>query len=580
VNRKEIDQEFIMAGPFLNLRFNAMEKSQAEMAGVSERPQPFRGVGVEKSSPTAAFDNDEAAARHYCESLFRRDNRATVRGLTAPDRAEVVPDLRVKKNEPQKLTNTRLVQFQQTHSQVPVFGSNVVVEMDKDRKLISVNADLAEVQNVSPLASVTENAALGSIAKLANVSPETLKVDAVEKVFFHDEKDDRWHLAWFFKKVGAAPKDFITSKTCGHGLGRSPRDFAPVMNYVVDAHDGTVLFYFSAAPMADVTQCQGLDEGRTAQNFYGRMLPDNGGFEMSDGWRAIKTYDLQGKDIGTAFPTNPCQNATANWQDSNVAAVSAHVNAKKVYDFYKSVLMRDGVDDRGMDLISVVNCIYERDQPGPEWKNAVWFDNKMWYGQVKDGNGGFRSFSRYLDVIAHELTHGVTEHTANLVYRDQAGALNESFSDIFGIIIFNWDPTQPNADVSRWKWEIGSGLGKAGLPLRDMSDPKRTEDPAHMDNYLNTMDDNGGVHTNSNIHNKAAFNVLTARDATGKYIFKPLDVAILYYLCLQRLNSLATFSKTLQVLTDVAGVYYGGDAADRDLKVEAIRSAYKRVGIV
>lgn len=101
--------------------------------------------------------------------------------------------------------------------------------------------------------------------------------------------------------------------------------------------------------------------------------------------------------------------------------------------------MRDGIDDRGMELISHVNCTMAAYETPLEWRNAQWWQKKMWYGQVKDAKGVLKSFSKYLDIIAHELTHGVTETTAGLVYCNQSGALNESFSDIFGILIRNWD---------------------------------------------------------------------------------------------------------------------------------------------
>ncbi len=190
-----------------------------------------------------------------------------------------------------------------------------------------------------------------------------------------------------------------------------------------------------------------------------------------------------------------------------------------------------------------------------------------------------RSFSRFLDVIAHELTHGVTEYTSSLVYQDQSGALNESFSDIFGVIIKNWYLVGPDSDVGSWNWEIGSGLGNGGLPLRDLSNPTRTGDPDHMDQYLVTTQDSGGVHTNSGIPNKAAYNLLTATDDQGQRVFPARDVAILYYLTLSRLNPLATFQKTLQVLLDVAETLYAGDPAERDAKRAHIRQAYEKVGI-
>ena len=100
-----------------------------------------------------------------------------------------------------------------------------------------------------------------------------------------------------------------------------------------------------------------------------------------------------------------------------------------------------------------------------------------------------------------------------------------------------------------------------------------------MDDYVVTPMDSGGVHINSSIHNKAAFNVLTARDSAGNHVFTPREVAVLYYVCLVRLNSLAGFSDTLEELVDVATVYYGDDE-ERKKKVKHIRDAYRRVGIV
>jgi Zn-dependent metalloprotease len=158
--------------------------------------------------------------------------------------------------------------------------------------------------------------------------------------------------------------------------------------------------------------------------------------------------------------------------------------------------------------------------------------------------------------------------------------LNESFSDIFGIAIANWDPTNPDRDVVAWTWQLGQGLGGGGKPLRDLSNPKVTNDPDHMKDYLHTPHDNGGVHTNSNIHNKAAYNVLTVTDGAGKRVFRPMEVMELYYLCLTRLSSLATFSDTLQALLDVASVYYAGDPAKRQVRSQHITDAYRKVGIV
>jgi bacillolysin/neutral peptidase B len=241
--------------------------------------------------------------------------------------------------------------------------------------------------------------------------------------------------------------------------------------------------------------------------------------------------------------------------------------------------MRDGIDDKAMEIVSIVNCTCASEHQPPEWFNAYWDRNRMCYGQAKDDTGELRSFSRFLDVIAHELTHGVTQYTSNLMYKDQSGALNESFSDIFAIIIKNWFTVGADSDVDKWNWEIGAGLGENRLPLRDMSNPKRTNNPDHMNEYLQTSSDEGGVHTNSNIHNKAAYNVLTAKDRQGHTVFTPREVAILYYLCLCRLNDGATFSDVLETLVDVAAVYYAGDDLERQTKIAQIKDAYQKVGI-
>jgi bacillolysin/neutral peptidase B len=213
----------------------------------------------------------------------------------------------------------------------------------------------------------------------------------------------------------------------------------------------------------------------------------------------------------------------------------------------------------------------------------------MWYGQVKEKKSGrMRSLAANLDIIGHELTHGVTEHTSNLVYRDEAGALNESFSDIFGVIINNRAKgAAAYANPDRWDWEVGAGLGEGGKPLRNMKRPSVTGDPSHTDEMANfdsadLAEDFGGVHTFSNIHNKAAYNLLTTR--TGKrgsrtaLVFLPDEAAQLYYFTLQRLDRVATFEDALETMLDVVKTVYRVPK-DQAAKLEAVTTAYADVGI-
>jgi len=125
------------------------------------------------------------------------------------------------------------------------------------------------------------------------------------------------------------------------------------------------------------------------------------------------------------------------------AAVSAHANAAEVADFLERVLMRKGIDDEGGPLISSINCV--RRSGAQEWRNAAWISTQMIYGQ-RLVDGKLRSYAVARDVVAHEIFHGVTENTARLDYFSESGALNESYSDIFGILISN----AGNPDVGTW----------------------------------------------------------------------------------------------------------------------------------
>jgi Zn-dependent metalloprotease len=171
------------------------------------------------------------------------------------------------------------------------------------------------------------------------------------------------------------------------------------------------------------------------------------------------------------------------------------------YDFYWETLRRNSIDDQGMPLNGHVHY-------GHRFNNAFWDGQRMVFG---DGDGVvFNRFTIAIDVMGHELTHGVTEKEAQLIYQDQSGALNESVSDVYGSLIkqyHNGKQAAENAD-----WLIGEGIWAdpdRGVALRSMKDPgtafEGDRQPGHMNDYVNTIDDNGGVHINSGIPNKAFY---------------------------------------------------------------------------
>ena len=578
----------------IKLHFNSADpQSTVQRGGRSETvriPRQIaavvRGIRTDSMSDETSTllkgNSDETMARTYLDAILT-ERRGELFPLTAPDKPEVVPDLHRTELRDSGLTPTRVLKFIQTSKAVPIFGSAAFVEIDAgNRTLVSTDATLTDTPNVSAITKISADEALTAVETYggAQISAEDLsEVLAPRLNYFADADDKKWHLVYYFRSLPIVPPE-QEAHQFGHGLGLSPRDDFRRYDYLVDAHSGEIIYYFSSQPGLDVpVHCSGTDEYGQQQKFYG-LAVTGGQFQLIDPLRNVETFDHGGNDIqATVLPTTPIAHGNTDFAKSNTAGVTAHFFASQVFDFYNDVLKRNGVDDKGMKLVSMVNATYAKREAPPNWHNAVWWNSRMWYGRVKNVNGGFDSYARYFDVIAHELTHGVTETTSNLVYRDLPGALNESFSDIFGVIISNWYPTAPNP-ISGWRWEIGAGLGTGGGPLRDLSDPARTGQPVHMNAYVRVTYDDGGVHLYSGIHNKAAYLVLTAQDAQGSNVFDPHEVAILYYLTLTRLGRMADFSDCLRVLQSVVSSLHAGNPALAQSKRQALTDAYLKVGIV
>jgi Zn-dependent metalloprotease len=259
---------------------------------------------------------------------------------------------------------------------------------------------------------------------------------------------------------------------------------------------------------------------------------------------------------------------------SDVAVNQAYDGSGATFDFYQGIFNRTSVDGNGLELVSSVH--FENG-----YDNAFWNGAQMVYG---DGDGqAFKrgGFTTCLDVIAHELTHGVTQFTAGLRYRVQSGALNESFSDVFGSLVkqHSMGQTADQAD-----WLIGEGILGPQLPgtaLRSLKAPgtafQYDNQPAHMDHYVQLPDDgdprhdNGGVHINSGIPNHAFYLVATA--IGGNAWEKPGN--IWYTALITRLNENSDFQAAADATVDVAGKLYGADGAEQ----QAVRTAWQQVGI-
>lgn len=253
------------------------------------------------------------------------------------------------------------------------------------------------------------------------------------------------------------------------------------------------------------------------------------------------------------------------------AANEAFDGSGVTYDFYKKVLGRDSIDGRGMRLDSSVHF-------SKDYNNAQWNGKQMIYG---DGDGKiFGRFTKSLDVIGHELTHGVTQHTAGLDYHDQPGALNEHFSDVFGILVKQYS-LGLTADQSDWL--VAAGLFTSaihGKAIRSMKAPGTAYDdkllgkdpqPAHMKDYKKQQADSGGVHVNSGIPNHAFYLAATAIGG------KAWEVAgkIWYETLTKKLKHDAQFQQCADATYAVAVERYGAT----NVAAKAVANAWAEVGV-
>ncbi|MEO1110364.1 MAG: M4 family metallopeptidase [Pseudomonadota bacterium] len=186
--------------------------------------------------------------------------------------------------------------------------------------------------------------------------------------------------------------------------------------------------------------------------------------------------------------------------------------------------------------------------------------------------------ARNRDLAANHPAAVSAHYHSTLVYRDLPGALNESFSDIFGRIVANWFPNRPN-NVETWDWQLGKTLGLGGGPLRDMKDPSSAGGPDHMSLYvpLPYNNDYGGVHKYSGIHNKAIHHLLTDK-VNGELTFPARDAVLVLYLTLVRLTRTSDFTDCRRTMENVTRAYYGR-GPELLIRLDAIQRAYGSVGL-
>lgn len=262
---------------------------------------------------------------------------------------------------------------------------------------------------------------------------------------------------------------------------------------------------------------------------------------------------------------------------ADAAVNEAYDGSGATYDLYKEVYSRDSIDGAGMQLKSTVH--YRKG-----YDNAFWNGEQMVYGDgdedLPEQDRLFNRFTISIDIIGHELTHGVTQFEAKLVYSYQPGALNESMSDVFGSLVKQYVRNQTAAQAD---WIIGEGLftpNVNGVGIRSMKEPGtayndpvlgKDPQPAHMKDYVNTTSDNGGVHINSGIPNRAFY--ITAMELGG-YAWEKAG-QIWYVTLRDKLTANSQFQDCANLTYLTAGELFGKGS----LEQLAVKKGWTDVGI-
>lgn len=278
-------------------------------------------------------------------------------------------------------------------------------------------------------------------------------------------------------------------------------------------------------------------------------------------------YDVQGRDFDALPGKLARSEGQARTKDPAVNEAYDHSGA--TYDFYREVFNRNSLDDKGMSLISSVHLLRKLN-------NAFWNGEQMVYG---DGDGReFIRFTKAMDVVGHELSHGVVAHTCRLAYHGESGALNEHFADVFGVLVKQWKKDQTAAQAD---WLIGAGVmgpGTKAKSLRTFKGGKAYEDdpllgtdpqPKHIKNRYRGSADNGGVHINSGIPNHAFY--LTAMKIGGRAWHR---AGRIWYRTLLSLTENSGFKDMVRTTLAEADAEFGRNSAEH----KAVKCAWKEVG--
>ena len=372
-----------------------------------------------------------------------------------------------------------VARFQQVHHDVPVLAGEIVVGLDDEGNILQANGETSSSPDVPAepkfAASAAAAKARSLVVRVADTSAGNLETTTPQ--------------LWIYDRdlIGGPGPDEPRLVWRLEVTSETREDVRELV--LVDANDGTIVLNFSQIAEAKNRKICNA-------NGTGGMVPCTSPFARVEGQGPTGIVDVD----------------------------KAYEYSGGVYDFFKTRFKRESIDNKGMALLQTVRYCENGACP---YENAFWNGKQMVYGP------GYASAD---DVVGHEMVHGITERTAGLFYWFQAGAINESLSDVFGEL---YDLTNGSGlDSASVRWEMGEDL--PGGAIRDMENPPLGGHPDKMtsslyepgiDPFDRTVTDSGGVHTNSGVNNKAAYLLTDGGSFNGRTV-SPLGidkVATLYY---------------------------------------------------
>jgi thermolysin len=384
----------------------------------------------------------------------QKDGFRALRGFEAQT-FELPGDLRLWSSRPLARYGLRADHYRQCFGDAEVLGGQLTVyrKPGSEEKIVIGGHffDLAPINKVGITAAKARSIAEDRLGKAGEWRVD-LMLDPTTRLYFFRVENRRFDSRWF---------------------------------HWIDAETGAILNAYDGLAFGS-----GIGVLGNLKDLTGLTSPFRSSFFLLSQDRRQRTYDVKNRWLAFSLPGQIGRDADDYWNDTSwsspgqSALVDAQYYARVADNYYLTVHGFNWTDDYPQGMVSSAH--FRRN-----YSNAFWNGVQMVYG---DGDGlSFLAMSGDLDVVAHELSHGVTEATSNLIYANESGALNEAFSDIMG--------TATEFYSGSGNWTIGEDIMLSGAGIRNMANPLEDGDPSHYADRYTGPSDNGGIHTNSGIAN-------------------------------------------------------------------------------